>query len=202
MEHFFKHVRFYVFRGLLAFIPIGITIFTVRLIYVIIDKQVIKLVDRYIGYSIPGLGLLLFVVILYLTGVIASNVFGRKIFSILEEITNRIPIINTTYQVGKQLSNTLSLPEKQIFKRAVLLDFFKPGAMVIGFVTGDLKNEHTGETLLKVFIPTVPNPTSGFMVVLKESETIDPNWTVEEAMKTVISGGIIGPEVIRKAGNS
>lgn len=196
MKNFLNHCKLYIFRGLLALIPIGLTIFTIRIIYVFIDKQVMELVDQFIGYRIPGLGLLLFIVVLYLTGMIASNVFGKRLFTLLDNITSRIPLVNTAYQVGKQLSNTLSLPEKQIFRKAVLVDYFKPNVWVIGFITGEIKNEKTKENLLKVFIPTVPNPTSGFLVILKESQVKDPHWSIEEAIQMVISGGIIGPEVI------
>lgn len=196
MKRFINHTKAYILRGLLALIPLGLTIFTIRIIYVLIDKRVMELVDQYIGYRIPGLGLFLFVIVLYFVGMIASNVLGKRLFSILETITDRIPLVNTAYKVGKQLSNTLSLPEKQIFKNAVLVDYFKPGAWVIGFVTGQIKNNATGEILSKVFIPTVPNPTSGFLVILKESDTRNPKWSVEEAMKMVISGGIIGPDMV------
>ncbi|MBU0469783.1 MAG: DUF502 domain-containing protein [Candidatus Omnitrophica bacterium] len=196
MKNFLNHSKLYVFRGLLALIPLGLAIFTIRIIYIFIDKRVMGLFDQYIGYRIPGLGLLLFILVLYVTGMIASNVLGKRLFAILDGITSKIPLVKTAYQVGKQLSNTLSLPEKQIFKKAVLVDYFKPDTWVIGFVTGEIKNEETGETLLKVFIPTVPNPTSGFLVILKENQTKNPDWTVEEAMRLVISGGIIGPEVI------
>lgn len=197
MNHFVNHTKAYILRGLFALIPLGLAIFTIRIIYVLIDKRIMELVDRHMGYRIPGLGLLLFVIVLYFVGMITSNVIGKRLFSILDTITDRIPLVNTAYKVGKQLSNTLSLPEKQIFRKAVLVDYFKPGAWVIGFVTGQIKNEATGEILSKVFIPTVPNPTSGFLVILKESETKNPGWSVEEAMKMVISGGIIGPDMVR-----
>lgn len=191
-----KSARVYIFRGLLTLIPIGLTLFTVQIIYIFIDRRVMELFNKFIGYRIPGLGLLFFIAVLYFTGMIASNVFGKKIFAILEDIMSRIPLLKMVYQVGKQLSNTLSLPEKQIFKRAVLVDYFKPGTWVIGFITGDIKIKDTGENMLTVFIPTVPNPTSGFMVIIGESQIKDPHWSIEEAMKMVISGGIIGPEVI------
>ena len=196
MKNSFRHPKVYIFRGLLALIPIGLTIFTIRIIYVFIDKRIMEMLDQYIGYRIPGLGLLLFIIFLYFIGMITSNIIGKRFFTILENIMIRIPIVKTTYQVGKQLSNTLSLPEKQIFKRTVLVDYFKPDVWVIGFVTGELKDGRTGERLLKVFIPTVPNPTSGFLVILNESQTKDPQWSTEEAMKMIISGGIIGPESI------
>lgn len=196
MKIFLKHLKSYVFRGVLTLIPIGLTIFAIRIVYIFIDKRIMELIDQFIGYRIPGFGLLVFIFVLYLIGMIASNVFGKKLFAVLEKITSRIPLIKTIYQVGKQLSNTLSLPEKQIFKKVVLVDFFKPDTWVIGFVTGEFKQEETGETLLRVFIPTAPNPTSGFLIMLKESQTKNPYWSVEEAMTLVISGGIIGPEII------
>ena len=138
--------------------------------------------------------------LLYLTGIIASNVIGRRLFGLLETVTGRIPLLKTAYQVGKQLSGTLSLPEKNIFKKAVLVDYFKPGAWVIGFVTGEILDERTGENLLKIFIPTVPNPTSGFLVIIGKELVQEMSWSVEEAMKMVISGGIIGPTSINVAG--
>jgi len=198
MKKFFNHMKQYMFRGLLTLIPVGLTIFTIRIVYVFIDKRVTETIARYTGHHIPGLGLLLFIVVLYVTGLIASNMAGKKMISIIDRVSARIPIIKMTYLVGKQLSNTLSLPEKHIFKKAVLVDFFRPGAWVAGFITGEIRDAATGEVYVKVFIPTVPNPTSGFLAVMKESEVKDPHWTVEEAMKMTISGGIIGPEEIGK----
>jgi len=198
MKRLFKHTRMYIFRGLLAIIPLGLSIIVIRVIYVMIDRRIIDALAKIIGYRIPGLGIILVLVLLYFLGLIASNVLGKRLFHIFENIFQRIPIIKTTYQVGKQISTTLSLPEKQVFQKAVLVDFFKPGNKVIGFVTGTVVDGKTQETLLKVFIPTVPNPTSGFLVIMKESETVDPGWSVDEAIRAVISGGIIGPETITK----
>lgn len=193
MKKLFHHMKQFMFRGLLTLIPVGLTIFTIRIVYVFIDKRVTEAVAKYIGHHIPGLGLLLFIVALYLTGLVASNMVGRKMISVMDRVSSRIPIIKMTYLVGKQLSNTLSLPEKHIFKKAVLVDFFKPGVWVTGFITGEIRDAKSGEVYVKVFIPTVPNPTSGFLAVMKESQVKDPHWTVEEAMKMCISGGIIGP---------
>lgn len=197
MKGLVGHLRVYIIRGVLAVIPIGLSIIAIRLIYLVIDKRIIEALDKVIGYRIPGLGVVLVLIVLYLLGLITSNVLGRRFLGILENVSSRIPIIKIVYQVGKQISTTLSLPEKQVFKKAVLVDFFKPGQQVIGFVTGTLVDQKTREPLLKIFIPTVPNPTSGFLVIMKESETVDPGWSVDEAMKTVISGGIIGPDVIQ-----
>jgi uncharacterized membrane protein len=193
----FNHFKKYVFRGLLAIIPPALCIFVLHLLYVGIDQRVTGVIERFFGVRIPGLGIILVFLILYLLGFIASNIAGRKLFSLLEYIVRRIPLINTTYQVGKQLSTTLSLPEKQVFKRAVLVEYLKPGMWTVGFVTGAIVDKsRDNEILLKVYIPTPPIPTSGTMVLVRQAQTRDPGWTIEEAMKVVISGGIIGPDYV------
>ena len=198
MKTFFVTMRIYMFRGLLAIIPLVLSFLAVKFFYVAIDKRVVGWIHNLIGFSVPGLGLLLVVIFLCFLGFIASNVIGKQIFGVIEKITNRIPIIKTTYQVGKQLSLTLSLPEKQVFKKVVLVKFLAPGIWTLGFVTGTVCDRaHKNEMLFKVFIPTVPNPTSGWLILVKESEVRNPDLTVEEAMKAVISGGIIGFEEIK-----
>ena len=196
-KRIFQHIRKYILRGLFAIIPISLTMWIVYLIYAFIDSKVMGLIDQYLGVRVPGLGVLLLLLVLYMIGIIAGNILGRRFINLIENILSKVPILNTTYHIGKQLSNTLSLPEKQVFKKVVLVDYFKPRVWSVGFVTGSMLEKRTGDTLLKVFIPTVPNPTSGILVMLKESETRNPGWTVEEGMRMVISGGIIGPESIK-----
>ena len=198
MKNFLSHAKMYIFRGLLAIIPLGLTIIVIRVIYVMIDRQIINALAKVIAYRIPGLGIILILILLYFLGLVTSNVLIRKFFQAFENIFERLPLIKTTYQVGKQISTTLSLPERQVFKKVVLVNLFQPGQRGIGFVTGTVMDKKNQQALLKIFIPTVPNPTSGFLVIMKESETIDPGWSVDEGMKTVISGGIIGPETIEK----
>ena len=198
MKSILKHLKSYVFRGLLAVIPLGLTAFAVKILYTTIDKRITGLIEEIIGFSFPGLGVLLLVAVLYFLGLIVSNVLGRQIFGLLDRIANRIPLVKTTYNVGRQLSSTFSLPEKQVFRRAVLVEYLKPGIWTIGFVTGTIVDKsNNDELLLKVFIPTPPNPISGTMVMVKESQTRDPGWSIDEALKAVISGGVIGPTEIR-----
>src|SRR3989338_4184505 len=199
MKSFATHAKMYIARGLLACIPLGLSYLTLKFIYIFIDQRVMNLLDQFIGYRIPGLGILVFLVFLYFIGAIVSNVIGRKLWGLLDFVFDKIPILKTAYQIGKQLSSTFSLSEKQVFKKVVLVDAFRPGVKMIGFVTGTIENIHTKEKFSKVFIPTVPNPTSGFVIVVKEEELFDPGWTVDEGIRMVISGGIIGPELIRKA---
>ena len=199
MKSLLKHTRTYILRGLLAIIPLALTAFAINLLYTTIDKRITRMIEEFIGFSFPGLGVILLLVILYLLGLIVSNVIGRQIFRLVEGIANRIPLVKTTYNVGRQLSSTLSLPEKQVFKRAVLVEYLKPGMWTIGFVTGTLVDKSNNEeVLLKVFIPTPPNPISGTMIVVRESQTRDPGWTIEEALKAVISGGVISPAEVKR----
>lgn len=187
-----------IFRGLLAAIPLVLTIFVIRLLYVGIDRRVMGWIDQYTGTSIPGLGIIISLFVLFLLGLVASNVIGRQVFEWIERFTSRIPLIKITYQIGKQLSTTLSLPETEVFKRAVLVELLRPGSWTVGFVTGTIKDKgNQSERLLKIYVPTPPNPTSGFIIIISESETRDPGWTIEETMKLVVSGGIIGPAEIR-----
>ena len=198
MKKFTGHLKKYIFRGLLAITPLALTYLAVKLLYTLIDQRAVGLTDRFFGFRFPGLGILLVLVALYILGLLASNVVGKKVFGLLGRITNHIPLIKTTYKVGQQLGATLSLPEKQVFKKAVLVEYLKPGMWTIGFVTGEITDrKNNDERLLKVYIPTPPNPTSGTLVVVRETQTRDPGWTIDEALKAVLSGGIIGPEELR-----
>jgi uncharacterized membrane protein len=197
MKRIFRHLRIFIFRGILAVIPLGLTFFAIRLLYFTVDRRVAELVERRLGFEIPGLGIFLAIVLLYLIGVVASNWVGREFFRGLEMLSGRIPLIKTVYHVGRQLTDALSIPGKQGFKRVVLLESFRPGIWSVGFVTGVIEDgANRGENLLKIFIPTAPNPTAGFMILIKESEVRDLSWSVKDAMNMIISGGLVSPEVI------
>jgi uncharacterized membrane protein len=195
MNRVFAHVRRFIIRGTLALIPIALPAFAVYLLYSFIDKRLLGLVHKTFGISFPGMGIVLLLVILYLFGLIVSNLIGKQFLEGVESLIGRIPIINTAYRIGKQLSGTLG-PEKEIFRRPILVPYAAPDTWQVGFVTGTLRSERDGEELLKVYVPTPPNPTSGFVYFIREEQTRDPGWTVEEAMQCILSGGLIGPERI------
>ena len=200
MKKIFKHLRTFIFRGLLAVIPLVLSYFVINFIYFAVDDKVARLIQRAFGVRIPGLGIFLVLVLLYLLGLGASNWMGKKVFQIIEGVMERIPLVKTIYHLGKQLGVALSLPKKQVFRRAVLVDNFRPGLYSIGFVTGEIRDPEDGTFRLKIFVPTAPNPTTGFMIMAKKDEVRELGWTIEEAMNTVVSGGIIGPAEIRDAG--
>jgi len=198
MKPLLRHIKTSILRGLIAIIPLALSFFATKILYTAVDKRVASMVEEIVGFTLPGLGILVVLVTLYVLGLVASNMVGKQILGFFEGIANRIPLIKTTYRVGKQLGANLSLPEKEVFKRAVLVEYLKPGIWTIGFVTGVIIDRKSNdERLLKVFIPTPPNPTSGTMVVVRESQTRVPGWSIEEALEAVISGGIIGPSEFR-----
>ncbi len=204
MKNFLIHARMYILRGLLAIIPLLLCVIAIELLYRLIDKQVIKFLAQYIKFfdihQIPGLGILLLLISLYIIGLIFSNVMGRQIFKFMDSITERIPIIKFIYGVGKQISDTLSItdPQKQAFKKAILVNAFNGNGWMLGFVTGSMKDQNGGE-LFKVFVPTSPHPLTGIIFIVRPSQTLDCGWTVEEALKMIVSVGIISPSVIARS---
>jgi uncharacterized membrane protein len=200
MKKFIQHLRNYMLRGLLAIIPIFLSFLAIQLLYILIDKKVMAFLDRFIEVrQIPGLGILLVLVCLYLIGMIVSNVVGKQFFGLVHRISERIPIVNMVYKVGKQLSESLSdVRGKQTFSKVVLVDVNNNGLLGIAFVAGQIKDMRTGENLLRVFVPSVPNPATGFIFVVKESQAFDPGWTLEDGVKMVVSAAIISPAEIKK----
>lgn len=196
MKAIFHSLKTYTLRGALALTPLILTYLVLRFFYSVLDHSIIGKFDQFLGFTIPGpwLGILVFIGVLYVIGIIVSNVIGRQIFHMIDHVSVQIPIVKAIYQVGKQLSSSLAPSERQAFQKVVLLEYFSSGVWNIGFVTGVMTLEKTGEEMYKVLIPTVPNPFSGFIVFVKTSQVVDPKWSVEEGLKIVVSGGIIGAE--------
>lgn len=198
MKNVITHTRNYIFRGLLAIIPILLCALAVQLLYVLIDKKIMGFLENFVQIrQIPGLGILILLIFLYFLGLIVSNIIGRQFFKFLESVTQRIPLIKSIYGIGKQLSQSLSVAEseKQAFKKAVLVKVGSDGLMVPAFVMNSLIDPTSKEEYFTVLAPTAPTPGSGFVLVVKKSETVDPGWTVEECLKAVVSVGIILPKV-------
>jgi len=199
MRKIISHVKRYIVRGIIALIPLMLSVLAIHFLYTTVDQKITSLFEGYIGFRLPGMGILIVLTAIYLIGLITSNAVGSFYFNVLERISSRIPLVKTTYSVGKQLAATLSQPEKHTFKRAVLVEYLKPGMWTVGFITGSvLDRKNNDEPFYKIFIPTPPNPTSGTIVLVRETQTRDPGWSVREALNAVISAGIIGPEEIRK----
>ena len=200
MKKIFIHLGRYILRGLLAVIPLFLCFIAIWFLRKFIDKQILSHLPNFIDkHQIPGLGILLLLMSLYLIGLVFSNVLGREILKFIHSVAERIPIINFIYGLGKQLSDTLSDAgsQKQAFKKAVLVSSFNGNGWMLGFVTGSIKGQN-GEELLRIFVPSAPHPLTGIVFIVNPSETLDCGWSVEEALKMVVSIGIISPEQIKK----
>jgi uncharacterized membrane protein len=199
MGSFLSRFRRGVFKGVLALIPIIITYLTVKFVYEAIDQRVMGWVDAFIPFVIPGLGIAILLVGLYVLGEVTSTILVGRGIELFERIISKIPLVKTTYTLGKQISSTFALDQDQAFKKSVFLYYLSEHSFVLGFVTGDIVCASTGQMFYKVFVPTPPNPTTGYVVIAPKDKTIDTGWTVEESLKAVISVGIISPPTFGRA---
>jgi len=195
MKNIFRHIRLYIIRGILAVIPMALCVLAVDLLYQLIDHRVMVFLQKFFDVrSIPGFGILLLLVLLFLIGVAASNVVGRETLRLIEYISTHIPVVKQVYALGKQMEDIfLNAPDQKIFKKAVLVNLPNAGQRTIALVTGRVKDENTGEDWLKVYIP-MAHPAIGFIFLVRETETADAGLSVEDAFKMIISLGIITPK--------
>jgi len=182
--------------GLIILLPTVVTIYIFYRVFVSFDNILEPLVLKYPFLDIPGLGVLSVVLIVLLTGIFAGNFFGRTIISWLETVVFRIPLFSRMYIAIKQLSEVFLKQERTVFKRAILVQYPRPGIYVVAFVTSTWRfKDETGEerSFVNVFLPTTPNPTSGLFLMIPEEEAIPFDYTIEDALKLVISGGAVLP---------
>jgi uncharacterized membrane protein len=191
----------YLITGLLIWIPLAITLWVLHLIVSSMD-QVLTLLppqlqpETLFGRQIPGLGLVLTVVVVFLTGLFASNILGQRLLRLWEGILRRIPVVNSIYNSVKQVSDTLFRPGGQAFRKALLVQWPQPGQWTIAFLTGrpggDVANHLHGD-YLSVYVPTTPNPTGGYFVMLQRKDVVELDMSVDEALKYIISMGVAAP---------
>jgi uncharacterized membrane protein len=193
----------YLITGLLIWIPLAITIWVLELIVSSMDQSLLLLPPQYqpqvlLGHRIPGLGALLTVVVVFVTGVLASNILGQRLLSFWENVLGRIPVVKTIYNGVKQVSDTLFAPGGQAFSKALLVQYPRAGSWTIAFLTGrpggDVANHLRGE-YLSVYVPTTPNPTSGFFLMMPRADVIELDMSVDEALRYVISMGVVSPDL-------
>ena len=196
-------LRRYFVAGLLVWIPLGITLWVLKLLVDAMDQSLLLLPARFqsealFGFHVPGLGIILTVTIVLLTGALAANFFGRQLLLLGHKLLQRIPIVRSIYGGVKQISDTLFSPEGKAFRRAVLVRYPHQGAWTVALVTGSPEHEVAdilGREQISVFVPTTPNITAGFFLILPRSETIELDMTVDEALKYIISMGVVAPKV-------
>lgn len=196
-----RHLKKKLGAGLLVIIPIGITIFILRFLFNLADGVLAPYIRQTFaflfgeGRYIPGLGMIAGGLVVYLTGLVASNVFGSRLFGVWDRLLSRIPLIKSIYTSSKQVLQVFSSGNRQAFRQAVYVEFPKEGCFSIAFVTNSVQAV-SGKRYNTLFIPTSPNPTSGYVLILEEDKVFPTAFGVEEAMKIIISGGMVTPEMI------
>ena len=198
--------RRYLIAGLLVWIPLGITLWVLKVTVELMDETLLLLpvawrTESLFGFHVPGLGILLTLGILLATGALAANFFGRKLLAYGDTVLGRIPIVRSIYGGVKQISDTLFSPEGKAFRRAVLVRYPHPGTWTVALVTGTPEHEVAsilGQDQISVFVPTTPNITAGFFLIVPRSETIELDMTVDAALKYIISMGVAEPLALPK----
>ena len=194
--------RKYLIAGLLVWLPLAATVGIIKLVIDLLDKIILLLPNDYqpeflFGFSIPGLGLIIAIGILVLTGVLAANLLGRELVAFWESILSRIPIVRNIYNAVKQISSTVLTSKGKSFRKVVMAEYPRKGIWSIGFITNEnveLECKDKNGEMVAVFLPTTPNPTSGFILLFAKEDLIELDMSVEEGFKFIISIGVVVPE--------
>jgi uncharacterized membrane protein len=191
----------YLVPGLLIWLPLAITLWILDIILTTLDRTLVLLPrawhpDQIFGVHIPGFGLILSVLIVLATGVLARNFFGRRLLRWWEGLLSRIPIVRSIYSSVKQVSDTMLSPKGNAFRTVVLVQFPQPGHWTLGFIVGEPSapvERKLGAGFVTVYVPTAPNPTSGYVLFVAEAELRDADITVDDALKFHVSLGVVTP---------
>jgi len=199
-------LRRYFISGLLVWLPIWITILVIKFLLEILDSVVSLLPEQYhpdtlFGVHIPGIGIIITLLVIFFTGVIVANFLGKRLIALWDSIIDRIPLVRTVYASVKQVVQTVFSPTGQSFRKVVLVEYPRVGVWTIAFQTGEAlpeaKTASSGEDMLAIYVPTTPNPTSGFLLMVSRKNVIELNMPVDQALKFVISLGVVQPEQIK-----
>ncbi len=195
-------MRKYFITGLLILVPFGITVWVLSSVIAIMDQSLLLLPvewqqPRIGSYHVPGVGAILTVAIVFVTGLLCNNLIGNYLVRLWERLLHRIPVVSSLYGSVKQVSDTLFSSSGNAFRKAVLLPYPHEHSYTIGFLTGvpggDVKNYLKGD-YVSVYVPTTPNPTSGFFLMMERSRVVELDMTVDAALKYIVSMGVVAPE--------
>ncbi len=197
----FLYIRKYIIAGLIVWVPLGITIFAIKLMVDLLDRSLVLLPpslrpEQLLGFPLPGLGIVISTLVIIVTGLVVTNLVGRKMVGIGENILDRIPLVRSIYSAVKQVTQTLVSSDKNSFRQVVLIEYPRKEIWTLAFLTGDtipMFSELTHKILHTVFVPTTPNPTSGVIIMLPDEDIIRVNLDVEDALKFIMSLGVVTP---------
>ena len=197
------NLRRYLIAGLLVWLPIVVTVLILKFLIDVVDQSLLLLPEMVqpetlIGFRIPGLGFLLSGVVLLLTGMVVTNLLGSSMVRLWEGLLARIPFVRAIYSASKQLTETLFSGSGKSFRKVVLVRYPHPGMWTLAFLTGDAMpeaNRKTGRNLVNIFVPTTPNPTSGFFLMVAREDMIELDMPVDVGIKLILSAGAVAPEI-------
>ncbi|MFQ5455739.1 MAG: DUF502 domain-containing protein [Nitrospirota bacterium] len=201
MKRFKKAIKRYFFTGLLVIIPIWGTFLILTALLRKLEGLFGDFLKRYLVFYIPGFGIITLIAIILFVGLFATNIIGKKIVEWWDSILNRLPIVRSIYTTIKTILDTVSIQGKENFNKVVLIQFPRKGQYSFAFLTGITRGEVqevTHEKVVNVYVPTTPNPTSGYFLLVPESEIIPLSMSVEDGMKMIISGGMFTPQHIQE----
>lgn len=194
-------MRKYFITGLLILVPLAITVWVLNLVIGTLDQSLLLVPQRFrpqslFGFDIPGLGTILTILIVFLTGLLTNNLVGNYVVKLWERLLQRIPIVNSLYSSVKQVSDTLFSSSGNAFRKAVLVPYPHQNSWTIAFLTGvpggDAAKHLVGD-YVSVYVPTTPNPTSGFFLMMKRSDVVELDMSVDAALKYIVSMGVVAP---------
>jgi uncharacterized membrane protein len=197
-------LRRYLVAGLLVWLPLGATYFVIQLLVRWMDNSLLLLPEAYrpdnlLGFHVPGLGVVLSLMILLFTGLVAANLFGRKLVSMWERLLSRIPLVRSVYSAVKQLVETMFADNGKSFRKVVLVEFPRRGLWTLAFITSEdsgVVQQATGRDVVNVYIPTTPNPTGGYFVLVPKEDIRELDMSVDDGLKMLLSMGAVNPEAI------
>ena len=192
----------YFITGLLIWIPLVITIWVLKLVVDTLDQSLLLLplslrTENWAGFHIPGMGVLLTLLIVFLTGAVTANLIGQRLVDLWHDILHRIPVVNSIYSSVKQVSDTLFSSSGEAFRKALLVQWPREGMWTIAFLTGTPGGDvtqHLQGDYVSVYVPTTPNPTGGYFVMMQRKDVIELDMSVDTALKYVISMGVVSPD--------
>ncbi|HSW92918.1 MAG TPA: DUF502 domain-containing protein [Gammaproteobacteria bacterium] len=195
-------LRRYFISGLLVWLPVWVTILAIKFLVDILSYTLLLLPKHYqpdalLGVHIPGIGVVITLLVIFLTGLLVTNLLGRQLVAMGDRVIARIPIVRTVYLGVKQIAQTLFTPGGQSFRKVFLVEYPRAGSWTIAFQTGDaapeISQRFQAEQMLTVYVPTTPNPTSGFLLMIPRKDAVELNMSVDQALKFVISLGVVQP---------
>lgn len=192
MNSITQNFRSKIFAGLAALLPLYLTFFVIKFLFVTLEEMSDPLLKRF-NLDIPGLGIILTVLLIYILGFLVTNFLGRKIFNLGERIVKKVPIVNMIYTTLKQITDTFTKGSTDAFEGAVYIQYPRQGLWTMAFISGESKTKD-GVPYYHLFVPTTPNPTSGFFLMIPQADTVATGMSVEDGLKTIISGGLLAPE--------